>query len=89
MSHFGSDEGEELERKLTQIFDNTYPDTRGATRVTLYQREINAYFTFQGASELPTGVTEPQVTLDDGGLVSIRATVDLGSVGREQASWRS
>ncbi len=78
------DEAEELERKLTQIFDNTYPDTRGATRVTLYQREINAYFAFQGASELPTGVTEPQVTLGDGGLVSMRATVDLGAVGADK-----
>ena len=49
-------------------------------RTVFTEREINAYFKFQGAQQLPTGVVNPIITILDGGRVTGVATVDLDAV---------
>ena len=46
-------------------------------RTTFTDREANAYFKVDGPDFLPPGVLSPEVTIDEGGKVSARATVDL------------
>jgi hypothetical protein len=46
-------------------------------RTTFTDREANAYFKVDGPDFLPPGVMSPEVTIDAGGKVSARATVDL------------
>ena len=48
--------------------------------VIILQREISAYLRFQGAPQLPAGVTDPDIALRNGGAVAVRATVDLSAV---------
>jgi hypothetical protein len=50
---------------------------RAPLRTPLVEREINAFFRVDGPEFLPTGVVNPQLTIDQGGKVSARATVDL------------
>ena len=44
---------------------------------TFTEREANAYFKIEGPVFLPAGIENPQVTIEDGGRVRSRATVDL------------
>jgi hypothetical protein len=46
-------------------------------RTLLTDREVNAYFKVHGAEFMPDGVIDPQVAIDNGGLVRARAMVDL------------
>jgi hypothetical protein len=49
-------------------------------RTVFMEREINAYFKFQGAQQLPVGVVNPIITILDSGRVTGVATVDLDAV---------
>lgn len=70
-----------MQRKLTAIV------TRGelpvakaplpVQRTSFTERELNAYFRVNGPEFLPTGVVNPQVTLDRAGEVRFNAIVDL------------
>jgi len=48
-----------------------------ALTTTFTEREANAYFKIDGPAFLPAGLENPQVTIEDGGRVRSRATVDL------------
>ena len=78
-----SAEGQRLEPKLAQIVTNGQSDTP-STPTVLYQREVNAYLTFQAAEALPIGVTDPFIAFGDNGHLSARAAVDLGAVSSSQ-----
>ena len=73
-------DGQRLELKLEQLSQGAVADARRRAPVVFYQREVNAYLRFQAAPEFPTGVTEPFVTLREGGAVSVSATVDLSAI---------
>ena len=49
-------------------------------RTPISEREVNAYFRFQGKEHLPVGVLNPNVTILDAERVEARATVDLDAV---------
>ena len=74
-------DGRRLEAKLVRIFANAEmagPDVPDA--IPLSEREVNAYFRFQGASQFPAGVTEPTLAFADRGRVSASAVIDLDAV---------
>ena len=79
------DDGARLERKLTSILGHADTESPEARLTLLLEPEINAFLKFQGASQLPTGVTEPIVRIGDAGLVSAVAVVDLDLI-RQQRS---
>lgn len=63
---------------------------RGVTSPTGYRTEfagdeLNAYLQLRLASKLPTGVTDPAVTLHDQGRVSARAIVDLDGIRKKSS----
>ena len=79
------DDGARLERKLISILRHADTESPEARLTPLLEPEINAYLKFQGASQLPIGVSEPSVQIGDGGLVSAVAIVDLDAI-RQQRS---
>jgi hypothetical protein len=50
-------------------------------------REVNAYFRYDGKERLPDGVVDPQVTIESDSRVDVRAVVDLDAVRKSQQSW--
>jgi hypothetical protein len=51
---------------------------------TVTEREVNAYFAFDGKNDIPAGVVEPAVTILGTGRLSGRAVVDLDAVRKLQ-----
>ena len=83
-------DADSLERKIAAILDrSTQPDTGvRPLRTVLTDREVNAYFKFQGAAQLPVGVVNPSITIADAGRVAGVATVDLDAVrGSQVRTW--
>ena len=81
-------DGARMEQKLISILrhaDRVSPDAR---LTPLLEPEINAFLKFQGAAQLPAGITEPRVRIGDAELVSAEATVDLDVIRQQRArSW--
>jgi hypothetical protein len=80
---------EDSERFLTKVDAIArYAETPAAkplvTRVT--EAELNAYLAYDGKVHLPTGLTEPRVTVLPSLDLSGTATVDLDAVRRQQPS---
>lgn len=79
---FSKTDADNLEKKIAAVL------ARGAAvdaaarplRTVITEREVNAYFKFQGAQQLPVGVVNPIITILDGERVSGVATVDLDAV---------
>src|SRR5213595_1404435 len=65
-------DADSLEKKIAAVI------ARGAAndpaprplRTTITEREVNAYFKFQGAEQLPAGVVNPTLSILDAGRVS-------------------
>jgi hypothetical protein len=69
-----------MRKKLTAIVERGEAPAvqkRTLLRTPLVEREINAFFRVDGPEFLPAGVVNPQLTIDQGGKVTARATVDL------------
>ena len=72
-----------LDRKLNQVVTRAAkPPAKSSKplRTTVTDREVNAYFAFQGKQYLPVGVTNPVVTIVDTSRVEGRAIIDLDAV---------
>ena len=53
---------------------------RQPRRTVITENEVNAYFLFDAAKDLPTGVVDPSIAIVGPGRLSGRATVDLDAV---------
>lgn len=77
------DEAESMAGKLALIearsFTPTPPD-REPARTSFSDREVNAYFRYIAHDQLPAGLVDPQIGIQGGGRVSLRAWVDLDAV---------
>ncbi len=84
-------EADSMTAKLSAILERgAKPPAKNAAplRTTLIEREVNAFFKYNGSSFLPTGVTNPLLGIEDGGRVRARAIADLDAVRTSQArSW--
>ncbi len=78
-----AEDGARFEQKLDSIFRHANTVSPDARLTSLLEPEINAFLKFQGASLLPTGLIDPTLRIDDAGLVSAEAIVDLDVI-REQ-----
>ena len=76
-------DADSLDRKLNQILTRAgKPPVKNAKplRTSMSDREVNAYFAFQGKPHLPVGVVNPVVTIVDATRLEGRATIDLDAV---------
>ena len=82
------EDGARLEEKFLAILrhaDTEAPDPR---LTPLLEPEINAFLRLQGASQLPSGITEPTLLIGEGDLVSANAIVDLDAIRTQRTrSW--
>ena len=82
-------DGRRLEAALARILLNAAtPRGAGARRVVITERAVNGFLRFQGADQLPPGLTEPELRMEAGGRLTVTATVDLDSVREQQAPGR-
>jgi hypothetical protein len=81
---FTTDDGARAEQKFITIIGHADTDSPEARPTPLAEREINAFLMFQGASQLPTGITAPAVRLGDASLVSAEAVVDLDAIRQQR-----
>lgn len=70
--------------KMVQIGAHGLAEKRAARKTTLLERELNAYISVHGKSELPAGVVDPTITILPDGRLTGRATVDLDAVRSSQ-----
>jgi hypothetical protein len=60
--------------------------TRAPQRTPFTEAEVNSWFAYRSQELLPTGVTEPRVTIVGNGKLSGAATVDLETVAKRKAT---
>jgi hypothetical protein len=74
---------EVFEQKLSRIreFAETRSDKPRETPIT--QDEVNSYLRYKAGDQVPTGVTEPMITIHDAGRLSGRAVVNLDVIRRK------
>lgn len=58
----------------------------GARRTLVTQDELNSWFAFQATPVLPTGVTQPEVTIVGQGRLAGQAIVDLDAVAKRRST---
>ena len=82
-------DGRELEAALARILLNAATPRGGSERrVVITERAVNGFLRFQGADQLPPGLTEPELRMQAGGRLTVTATVDLDSVREQQSPGR-
>jgi hypothetical protein len=83
-------DADNLQKKLTLVLERgaaTKPPPR-PVRTAITEREVNAYFRYQGKEHLPVGVLHPSVMIVDASRVEARATVDLDAVRKsKERAW--
>jgi hypothetical protein len=68
---------------ITQVATKPAPAApRPPRRTVITENEVNAYFQFDAAKDLPTGVVNPAISIVGAGRVSGTAVVDLDAVRR-------
>lgn len=75
-----------MEKKLAGIVERgnrAAKPTDKPLRTPVTEREVNAYLKYAGV--LPVGMTEPRVTIGDGGRVIGRAIIDLDAIRKSRA----
>jgi hypothetical protein len=64
-------------------------DARGPQRTPFSEAEVNSWFAYRSRELLPTGVTEPRVTIVGDGKLSAAATVDLEAIAKRRSTGRT
>jgi hypothetical protein len=59
---------------------------RGPQRTPFSEAEVNSWFAYRSGEVLPTGVTDPRVTIIGDGKLRGAATVDLEAVAKRRAT---
>jgi len=77
-------DGARLGQKISAIVRHSGTGASEARLTPLLESEINAFLMFQGASQLPTGITHPVLRIGEEGLVSGEAVVDLDVVRQQR-----
>jgi len=74
----------QLERKLEMISNNAGSETGIDERMVVSEAEINAYFESEIVRSMVAGLDALNVTLREGGIVSVEAVVDFSSLEEEK-----
>jgi hypothetical protein len=67
-------------RKIAIIATHGLADRPAARQTAVTEREVNSFLAFHARSEIPPGVMDPAVSIDDAGRLTGRAIVDLDEV---------
>ena len=78
--------GEAFEKKIVLVQRQSETPSRIARSTSFSQDELNSYLKFKATGLLPTGLTEPSMTLFDNDRVTGNAVVDLDIVRQKQGS---
>jgi hypothetical protein len=73
-------------KKIAIINQHAEQSSAGARRTTLTENELNSWFAFRAQPLLPTGLTQPKVTIVGNGKLMGSATVDLDAIGKQRGS---
>lgn len=73
-------------KKIAIINQHGEQPAAAARRTTVSESEINSWFAFRAQPLLPTGLTQPKVTIVGNGRLVGSATIDLEAIGRERGS---
>jgi len=64
----------------------TPPEAALPSRTRFTEAELNSWVTYRGQGVLPAGVSDMELTMVGAGMVRGKATVDLATLGQQQAS---
>ncbi len=81
-------EADRFEHKLVQIQEASAAKSDRARQTTVTEGEVNSYLHFKAGDQLPVGVTEPSIAIQNQGRLSGRAVVDLDVIRREKGTGR-
>jgi hypothetical protein len=73
-------------RKVIEIHDHGLQGARRARRTTISEAELNSWFTYRAQPVLPTGLSQPKVTIVGNGRLIGSATIDLEAIGKKRAT---
>lgn len=73
-------------KKIVIVQEHANGDAKEPRATTFTEAETNSYLKYQAGSLLPTGLTEPVLTMHAQNRVSGKAVVDLDIVRRKQSS---
>lgn len=77
-------DADSFQRKLVQIVERGQAPARTPRETPVTEDEVNAYFKFHAADQIPNGVVDPRVTILGQGRLLGRAVVDLDAVARQR-----
>lgn len=75
-----------FEKKIVLVQTNASTNAKAPAPTLFTEDETNSYLKFKAAPLLPTGLTEPVITLHGQGRVTGRAIVDLDVVRKQQST---
>jgi hypothetical protein len=75
-----------FQKKLDGIIANGERTSDGPRETTMTEGEVNSWLHFSAGDRVPTGVTEPSITIRGGGRLHGRAVVDLDVVRQKRSS---
>jgi hypothetical protein len=78
--------GEAFAKKVVLVQGNAGKKAPKDRATTFTQAETNSYLKFQAGDLLPTGLTQPEITMIGQGKVSGKAVVDLDVVRQKQST---
>src|SRR5688572_4360403 len=73
-------------KKVAVINQHAQTGATAVRRTTLTESELNSWFAFRAQPLLPTGVTQPKVTIVGNGKLLGSATVDLEAIGKSRTT---
>jgi hypothetical protein len=79
-------QGDAFAKKVVIVQTHANDGVKKPLSTTFTQTETNSYLKFNALALLPTGLTEPEITLLGQNRVSAKAIVDLDIVRRKQSS---
>jgi hypothetical protein len=75
-----------LQAKIDRITRGDATRSKNAAMTPITETEVNSYLRYELADRIPSGVTDPWVSILDNGRLSGRATVDLARVAQSRKS---
>ena len=78
--------GDAFAKKVVVVQDHANDGAKKPRATTFTQAETNSYLKFNAVNLLPTGLTQPEITLLGQNRVSAKAIVDLDIVRQKQSS---
>jgi len=79
-------DADQMLRKVAVIAVNGLSERPSSQRIEVTEQEVNAFLQFHAKDQIPAGVLEPTIAIDEAGRVSGRAIVDLDEVKQANGS---